>query len=126
MMLRMNLEFFGGDGGGGGFPNTGGGGRFVDDLDDLLTNPRRLNNAIPQEWYTFLRNRSFNPRPLGQGSKKGIPFENGGGFKVNWGGDRILQFHPGGGHHGSAPYWKISSGAGGTKRFDLLGNPLRQ
>jgi hypothetical protein len=31
--------------------------------------------------------------------------------------DRYLQYHPGGGHHGADPYWKLSSGATGTCRF---------
>ncbi|MEK6300444.1 MAG: RHS repeat-associated core domain-containing protein [Acidobacteriota bacterium] len=29
---------------------------------------------------------------------------------------RIIQHHPGGGHHGPAPYWKVSSGQSGTVR----------
>lgn len=37
-----------------------------------------------------------------------------GGFKVNWGGDRMLSYHPAtGSHHGGA-YYKISSGAEGN------------
>ncbi|MDO5539040.1 MAG: hypothetical protein Q4F83_03045 [Eubacteriales bacterium] len=54
---------------------------------------------------------------------KGIPFEEGGGFKVNWGGDRIIQYHPVNlSHHGV--YFKISSGETGTIRIDLDGNVI--
>ncbi len=31
---------------------------------------------------------------------------------------RIIQWHPGGGHHGPNPYWKVSSGEYGTKRVE--------
>jgi RHS repeat-associated protein len=41
----------------------------------------------------------------------------GQGFKVTWGGDRLLQYHPGGGHHGPNTYWKVSSGEGGVIRI---------
>jgi len=60
---------------------------------------------------------------------KGIPYQNGGGFKVLWGGDRIIQFHPNpkGNHHGGQAiggYWKVSSGQTGPIRFDFEGNKL--
>jgi len=35
--------------------------------------------------------------------------------------DQYLQWHPGGGHHGVDPYWKISSGPLGTLRFPSSG-----
>lgn len=43
-------------------------------------------------------------------------------FKVNWRGDRLLQYHPAGGHHNGQAYWKISSGSSGTIRVDMNGN----
>ena len=124
-MIKMSLSFFGGGGSGGGadFPNTEGSEeKFVNNLDELLSNPKLLAKATPTEWFNFLKSAGHNPSPLSGGSKKGISFENGGGFKVTWGGDRLLQFHPGGGHHGSRAYWKISSGTKGTIRIDTEGN----
>jgi hypothetical protein len=41
----------------------------------------------------------------------------GQGMKVTWGGDKLLQFHPGGGHHGPNSYWKVSSGKTRTIRI---------
>jgi len=92
----------------------------ISGLDDLLTNPALLSRATPHQWYKYLLRAGHNPQALGRGSLRGVPFESGGGFRVHWGGDRILQFHPGGGHHGIS-YWKISSGTGGTVRFDMRG-----
>ena len=41
--------------------------------------------------------------------------------KINFGGDGILQYHPTKkSHHGGA-YYKISTGKGGTKRYELDG-----
>lgn len=38
---------------------------------------------------------------------------------MNWGGDRILQYHPAkGSHHGGA-YYKLSSGETGTIRINI-------
>ncbi|OPX45596.1 hypothetical protein CLHUN_05330 [Ruminiclostridium hungatei] len=95
-------------------------------LDDFLNNPSKLKNVTPNELYNHLKNNGYNPQPLSGGSYKGVTFENGGGFKVNWGGDRILQYHPAGkGHHGGFEYWKISSGPTGTIRYDMNGNTIK-
>ena len=98
-----------------------------ENLDDYLMNPRKFAEITPSQLYEYLKNNGFNPSPLSGGNQKGIPFEYGGGFKINWDGDRILQYHPAGrGHHGKGAYWKISSGPLGTRRFDLLGNPINK
>ncbi len=63
-------------------------------------------------------------KALARGSLKGVTFESGGGFKVNFGGDGVFQYHPEKkSHHGGA-YYKISTGKGGTKRYDLEGNEI--
>ena len=94
----------------------------INSLDDLLTNPDKLSGVSGEELYNYLVKNGYDVKTLSQGSFKGIPFEEGGGFKVNWGGDRILQYHPENlSHHGGA-YFKISSGKTGTIRIDLDGN----
>jgi hypothetical protein len=40
---------------------------------------------------------------LGKGTHQGQ------GYTLRDGGNRMLQWHPGGGHHGPSPYWKFSS-----------------
>ena len=69
-----------------------------------------------------LENAGYDVKPLNKGSLKGKLFEDGGGFKVNFGGDGILQYHPEKKSHHSGAYYKISTGKGGTKRYDLKGN----
>ena len=101
-----------------------GGLNSINNLDDLLNSPNKLAGTSGKELYNYLIKNGYDVKPLGKGSFKGIPFEEGGGFKVNWGGDRILQYHPESfSHHGGA-YFKISSGETGTIRIDLDGNVI--
>jgi len=100
--------------------------RFPLDLEELIKNPQLLGNAAPAEWYGYLKKQGFTVKTLrrgtfGENSEKNL-FEKGGGFRVHWSGDRILQYHPPGGRwHGEAAYWKLSDGGNGTRRFDLSG-----
>jgi hypothetical protein len=103
--------------------------KFPMDLEELITKPYLLGNATPDEWYCHLKNQGYNLRPLGDGRLEGLPYEQGGGFRVSWGGDRSLLFHPAGkNHHGNVAYWKLSAGEfknshqSGRRRFDLDGN----
>ena len=98
----------------------------MDGVDWLLGSPRRVfggeNRGI--QW---LEKSGFSPQPLGRGSRENVPFENGGGYRIHWGKDGILQYHPGGfNHHGDQPYFKPSSGPTGTLWFDLFGSPIKK
>lgn len=107
------------------FNETGKGLKGIDNLDDFLNDPSKLKGVTPDELYKYLKENGYNPVPLTKSKTvKGVPFEEGGGFKVNWGGDRILQYHPGSRHHGNIPYYKLSSGPSGTQRYDMLGNMI--
>ncbi|MCF2555842.1 hypothetical protein [Faecalicatena contorta] len=48
--------------------------------------PGKLKKALEAAGYEV--------KPLGRGNYKGIPFEEGGGFRIAYGGDRYLQYHP--------------------------------
>lgn len=70
-------------------------------------------------FYDYLVSHGFDVNPLGKGSLKGIPFNKGGGFRVNWGGDKVLTYHPAyRSHHGGA-YYKLSSGETGPIRIEI-------
>ena len=88
-------------------------------MEEFVLNPSKLNDISPEELYNKLIENGYDVKPLSRGSLKGISYENGGGYKVNWGGDRILQYHPESkSHHGGA-YYKISSGEADTIRINL-------
>ena len=93
--------------------------KTINKLDDLFADVNRLSEVSGKQMYKFLSKKGYNIQPLSRGSLKGKPFKQGGGFKVNWGGDRILQYHPAkGSHHGGA-YYKLSSGKTGTIRVNI-------
>jgi hypothetical protein len=103
----------------------GAGSKLFNSLDDYIADPKKLGNATPEQMYKYLQDNGYNPQPLSGGRQAGKLFTDGGGFKVNWGGDRILQYHPAGlNHHGGGAYFKISSGPTGTQWFNLDGTPL--
>ncbi len=97
----------------------------LNNLEDIFDNPKTFGDATPDEWYTYFQNNGFNPQPLGsKSSLKGIPFDQGGGFRISWGGDRYLQYHPSASSHHGGAYWKLSSGLTGALRYDMNGNLL--
>lgn len=79
-------------------------------LDKYYDNPEKLKNVNPNKIEKIAIKEGLNTSTLSKGSHAGQ------GFKVNYGGDRLIQYHPGGGHHGPNPYWKVSSGEKGTIR----------
>ena len=91
---------------------------YFSHLDDIVKDPGRLIHVDPSDFYLYLKSKGYGPMPLSRGSTAGLSFEQGGGFKINWGGDRILQYHPGGGVH-KGSYWKVSSGITGIVKVPL-------
>ena len=84
-----------------------------------------IGKLTPKEMIDKIRADGYEVTPLSRGQFKGVEFEEGGGFKVLIGEDGIFQFHPGGKHHNDgSPYYKLSTGYSGTKRFDLKGNEI--
>lgn len=94
----------------------------VDQLDyiiDIEIHPEVTLNVKPAVLYEKLKSLGFNIKALGRKSKlfANVPFEDGGGFRINYGGDGYLQYHPAkGSHHGEA-YYKLARGKIGTRRF---------
>ena len=89
----------------------------------LEQDSRILGQRTPKEWKEYLDNLGFKTKPLGAGSLKGIAFEDGGGYRINYSGDGYLQYHPEGRHH-KVEYYKVSNAKNGTKRFDMKGVEL--
>ena len=93
---------------------------------ELKENPSALGKKTPAEWKEHLERIGYEVKPLNSGNFKGISFENGGGYKANFGGDGLIQYHPEArSHHGGA-YYKISTGEGGTKRYELDGTEKKE
>lgn len=91
---------------------------------NLVNHPKRLASFTPAKLLAELEAAGFEVKPLMQGHLKGIAFEDGGGFKVNFEDGGILQYHPEKGSHHNGAYYKIATGKGGRKRYDTDGNEI--
>jgi hypothetical protein len=101
--------------------------RIEDEMVAFFDNPEKLGDKKPVEWFAYFNSHGLKLQPLSRGSCKDIPFILGGGFKVLWDGDRILQYHPcGSRHHNAKAYWKLSSGTRGTNRYNTDGSILEE
>lgn len=94
---------------------------YNNDIESFISNPSNLSNHTPNSIYNWLKISNYEVMPLSQGSLKNMNFEDGGGYKVNFNGDGLFQYHPPGKHHGGIAYYKISNGINGTKRYNLKG-----
>lgn len=93
-------------------------------ISSLSAHPKRLASFTPGGIKAQLEAEGYEIKPLKNGSLKNVPFEEGGGYKVNFADGGLFQYHPAArSHHGGA-YYKISTGKGGTHRYDLEGNEI--
>ena len=93
----------------------------IKNIDEVMENPNILKGHTPE---TFLKEIGGTPKGWKQdvmrktrGDNKGFTLRelNSRGNEFT---DRYIQYHPGSPrHYGGAPYWKVSSGKGGTQRF---------
>lgn len=107
---------------------AGGGGRAASALPDVaavLKNPNLLNALSSAQLRLFmfrLQQNGWRLGTLGKGSHKGMGMiirETDATGKLT---GRMIQYHPGGGHHGAQAYWKASSPAHGTIRHGASGS----
>ncbi len=93
-------------------------------IQKIAEHPKMLSAYTPKGLKEALERKGYEVKPMSGGNFAGISFEEGGGFKVNFGGDGILMYHPKErSHHGGA-YYKISTGKGGRHRYDTKGNEI--
>ncbi len=91
-------------------------------VDAIINNHEDLRFYTPESMKSLLESMGYSVIPLSGGNFKGVPFEEGGGFKVLFGGDGYLQYHPEEHSHHDGAYWKICNGKQGKRRFNLDGS----
>lgn len=96
-----------------------------DFIRQIVAHPEMLGQYTPGELKDALEKMGYSVVPLSDGSLKGRKFEDGGGYKVNFGGDGILQYHPEKGSHHNGEYYKTSTGLKGITWYDRYGNEIR-
>ncbi|WP_176722410.1 hypothetical protein [Candidatus Thiosymbion oneisti] len=93
-------------------------------LDEILKDPKKLDGKTPDQVRKELgQTPGWKEEGLGKGSHKGkgwvlreySPQGNPTGRMVRW--------HPGGGHHGPNPYWRVTSPTGGKSPNIPAGKP---
>lgn len=92
----------------------------------IVAHPKMFQAYTPQRLKEDLEKAGYDVMPLSRGKYKGVLLEDGGGFKVNYGGNGLLQYHPEKGSHHNGAYYKISSGKGGIHRYDTNGNEIEK
>ena len=79
-------------------------------IQDIVNMPSKITGFSPKQISDLARKNEWSVAPLAKGSLAGIPFEQGGGLSMHApnGSSVYIQYHPGGGHHGKMPYYKLS------------------
>ena len=86
----------------------------ITSVDDILKDPKVLSGKTTQDIEAIVaREPGWRVETLGKGSKKGQgwvlrQYTDDGKPTGN-----VIRWHPGGGHHGPDPYWRVSSHTGG-------------
>ncbi len=95
-------------------------------INKIIDTPSIITNLTPQEVANSALKSGWTVESLGKGRLAGVSYDRGGGFSMRApnGGSEYIQYHPGGGHHGDLPYFKVSSGPNGTVRYDINGGKL--
>ncbi|HHP9242123.1 TPA: T7SS effector LXG polymorphic toxin [Listeria monocytogenes] len=95
----------------------------VKSINEAIDMPSLLKKAHPEDVAEIARKAGWTVQPLKKGGKKGLSFSEGGGYSMNApsgsGNSLYIQYHPGGGHHGTNAYYKVSSPENGTIRIYL-------
>jgi hypothetical protein len=85
-------------------------------MDDLFNNPDALENMTPQQVKELAQSEGWQIDTLRRGKHKGqgliVREEDSNGNLTG----KLIEWHPGGGHHGPEPYWEICSSETGTIR----------
>lgn len=93
---------------------------------DIAKYTGKLASYTPGELKKAFEDDGYEVKTLMKGNFKGIEFENGGGFKVNFEDGGLLQYHPEKRSHHDGAYYKISTGKGGIHHFEIDGTEKKK
>lgn len=93
--------------------------------EEIVKYHESLADITPKEMYDLLKEMNLDVKPLSKGRLKGIPFEKGGGFKINYDDNAVFQYHPASRSHHIGAYWKVSQKEV-EHRYDLKGHEKRR
>lgn len=94
-------------------------------VDAIIENHEALQYYTPEEMKERFERAGYRVTALKKGALKDKPFEDGGGYVTNFGGDGIFQYHPKDRTHHSDEYWKVQNGRIG-EWYDRIGALIRR
>lgn len=96
-------------------------------IQDIIDMPSKITDFSPKQISNLASRNGWTVEPLGKGRLAGIPYEQGGEISMHApnGSSIYIQYHPGSGHHGVMPYYKISSGKNGIVRYYINGERVQ-
>jgi hypothetical protein len=89
-------------------------------VEDVFADPRRLRGLTPDQIERLIADPpppNWHIETLGKGAHEGQGWllrEYGPNGQPT---GRLIYWHPGGGHHGPAPYWRVCSPHGGRSHL---------
>lgn len=91
-------------------------------VNTVIENHDALSEFTPESMKSFLEKCGYDVKPLGsKSSLNGQRFEDGGGYRILFGGDGYFQYHPKKASHHKNEYWKIGNGERGVHRYEMDG-----
>ena len=100
--------------------------RYTGIAGNIVRRPRILGAFKPDTLKEMLEEAGYDVKSLGKGRLKGIAFEDGGGYRINFGVDGYMQYHPKRFSRHGGEYYKISTGTTKTKRYLIEGKLLEE
>jgi hypothetical protein len=92
-----------------------------EDVEDIMWKPQKLQGVSFKQFKTVIGTpQGWVETPLFQGSKAGQGYVLREVLPNGEFSGRQIQYHPGGGHHGDSPYWRVSDGGKVYGRSDII------
>ena len=89
-------------------------GDLLEDVEDVIANPNLLRGKTPAEVEPIIGNTpGWGIEKLGKGSHKGQGWVLREYTSRGHPTGRSIRWHPGGGHHSTDPYWRVTGGSYG-------------
>ena len=92
--------------------------------EQIAREPKLLEEYTPASLKQKFESLGLAVKPLARGQLKNIPFEEGGGWKVNYSSEGLMQYHPVTKSHHQGAYYKLSDGLTGIHWYNEKGEEI--
>ena len=93
-------------------------GTALESVEDVVANPQLLSGRNPAQVQGLIgRTPGWKVEGLGKGSREGQGWLLREYTERGQPTGRMIRWHPGGGHHGPDPYWRVTGGSYGKSEI---------